>query len=84
LGSFLANVLYQLYTGKDDNPFEPKDLMPQFGNDAPEPISKEDAIMALDTMFSALAAANPAPTPILDPSPKFEEHEFGGREEGEK
>jgi len=67
LGSFLGNVLYQLHTGKDDNPFEPKDLMPQFGQDEPEPMSKEDAVMAIDAMFSALAAASP-PSPTLPPN----------------
>lgn len=65
LGSFLGNVLYQAHTGKEDNPFEVKDLMPKFGaTDEPEPMSKEDAVMALDAIFSALAAAsNPTPSP---------------------
>jgi len=68
LGSFLGNVLYQVNTGNEDMPFAPQDLMPQFGKVA-EPMNKEDAIAALDAIFTALAVAT-KPAPIPPPLPQ--------------
>lgn len=61
LGSFLGNILYQGFTGEKDQPYEPKDLMPQFEAAREEEImSKEDAIAALDAIFTAMViATNP-------------------------
>lgn len=51
----LANIMYQLWTGKRDAPFKVEDFMPKF--EKPEPISKEDAIMAIDAAMTALVKA---------------------------
>lgn len=51
----LGNILYQLHTGKHDAPLKVEDFMPKF--EKPEPISKEDAIMTLETMMMALVMA---------------------------
>lgn len=56
LGSFLGNVFYQSLTGKEDAPFDVSDLMPKFGKPK-ETIGKDEAVAALDAMFSALVAA---------------------------
>lgn len=40
---------------KQPRPYEIKDFMPKF--EEPEPMSKEDALLAIDAMFTALAAA---------------------------
>ncbi len=62
LGSFLGNVLYQLHTGKEDTPFTVENLMPKFEK-AEEKISKEDAIAAIDSAFTALAMMTQPPPP---------------------
>lgn len=59
LGTFLGNVLYQLHTGKEDTPFTIEMLMPKF-EESVEPISKEDAIAAIDMAFTAMAMATAA------------------------
>jgi len=51
----LGNILFQLWTGKSEAPFKVEDFMPQF--EKKEPISKEDAIAAIDAMMTALVHA---------------------------
>jgi len=42
----LGNIFYQLFTGKKEAPLKVDDFMPQF--EKKEPISKEEAIAAID------------------------------------
>lgn len=51
----LGNIFYQLWTGKHEAPFKVEDFMPEF--EKKEPISKEDAIAAIDAMMMALVHA---------------------------
>jgi len=52
--SSICNVIYQVWTGKDAI-FKREDFLPKF--EKQEPISKEDAIMAIDAMMMALVNA---------------------------
>ena len=51
----ICNVIYQVWTGKKEAPFKMEDFLPKF--EKQEPISKEDAIMAIDAMMMALVHA---------------------------
>lgn len=51
----LGNIFFQLWTGKEEAPFKVEDFMPKF--EMQEPISKEDAIAAIDAMMTALVHA---------------------------
>lgn len=51
----LGNIIFQVWTGKREAPFKVEDFMPRF--EKPEPISKEDAIMAIDAAMMALVHA---------------------------
>ena len=51
----LGNVMYQLWSGKKEPPFKVEDFLPRF--EKQEPISKEDAIMAINAMMMALVNA---------------------------
>lgn len=51
----LGNIIFQVWTGKQEAPFKVEDFMPRF--EKPEPISKEDAIMAINAAMMALVAA---------------------------
>lgn len=57
----LGNIIYQVWTGKREAIFKAEDFMPKF--EKQEPISKEDAIIAIDAMMMALVKATTPPHP---------------------
>jgi hypothetical protein len=62
----IANIIYQLWTGKRDAPFKVEDFVPRF--EKREPISKEDAIAAIDAaMMMFVNATNPPAAKAASP-----------------
>lgn len=73
----LGNIIFQVWTGKREAPFKVEDFMPKF--EKAEPISKEDAIMAIDAAMMALVmATTPLSPSATSPQIADEHRDLGG------